>query len=116
MITKVFSKKIGFMHFILLALIQPQVLEQRHSQELQDLNTQCEAEKTAVLTEAMAKLQSEHDTEREKIQSQYEQEINNLLSQGADLTPAQLEERKLHLLNSQQQQLKLVKYACVLHM
>ena len=86
-----------------------QVLEQRHSQELQDLNAQCEAEKMAVLTEAMSKLQSEHDAEREKILSQHEQEMNNLLSQGADLTPAQLEERKLQLLNSQQQRLKLVK-------
>ena len=85
-----------------------QVLEQRHSQELQDLNTQCEAEKMAVLTEAMSKLQCEHDAEREKILSRHEQEMNKLLSQGADLTPAQLEERKLQLVNSQQQQLKLV--------
>ena len=85
-----------------------QVLEQRHTQELQDLNVQCEAEKIAVLTEAMSKLQSEHDAEREKILSQYEQEMNNLLGQGADLTPAQLEERKLQLVNSQQQRLKLV--------
>ena len=85
-----------------------QVLEQRHSQELQDLNVQCEAEKMAVLTEAMSKLQSEHDAEREKILSQHEREMNNLLSLGANLTPAQLEERKLQLLNSQQQRLKLV--------
>ena len=63
----------------------------------------------------MSKLQSEHDAEREKILSQHEQEMNNLLGQGADLTPAQLEERKLQLVNSQQQQLKLVdlKCACV---
>ena len=87
-----------------------QVLEQRHNQELQDLTAQCEAEKNAVLTEAMAKLQTEHDTEQEKIQSQHVQEMNNLLSQGAELTPDQLEERKLQLVNSQQQQLKL---ACV---
>lgn len=87
------------------------MLEQRHSQELQDLNAQCEAEKIAVLTEAMSKLQSEHDTEREKILLQHEQEMNNLLSQGADLTPDQLEEKKLRLLNSQQQQLKLVRHA-----
>ena len=84
------------------------MLEQRHNQELQDLNAQCEAEKNAVLTEAMAKLQTEHDAEREKIQSQHVQEMNNLLSQGAELTPDQLEERKLQLLNSQQQKLKLV--------
>ena len=56
----------------------------------------------------MSKLQSEHDAEREKILSQHEQEMNNLLSQGANLTPAQLEERKLQLVNTQQQQLKLV--------
>lgn len=85
-----------------------QVLEQRHNQELQDLTAQCEAEKSAVLTEAMAKLQAEHDAEREKIQSQHVQEMNNLLSKGAELTPDQLEERKLQLLNSQQQKLKLV--------
>ena len=84
------------------------MLEQRHNQELQDLIAQCEAEKNAVLTEAMAKLQTEHDAEREKIQSQHVQEMNNLLSQGAELTPDQLEERKLQLLNSQQQKLKLV--------
>ena len=84
------------------------MLEQRHSQELKDLGAQCEAEKLAIMTEAMSKLQSEHDTERERILSQHEQEMNNLLSQGADLTPAQLEERKLQLLNSQQQQLKSV--------
>lgn len=84
------------------------MLEQRHNQELQDLNAQCEAEKVAVLTEAMSKLQSEHDAQREKIMSQHEQEMNKLLSQGADLSPAQLEERKLQLINSQQQQLRLV--------
>ena len=89
------------------------MLEQRHNQELQDLIAQCETEKIAVLTEAMSKLQSEHDAEREKILSQHEQEMNNLLSQGADLTPSQLEERKLRLLNSQQQQLKLVRTLCM---
>lgn len=94
-----------------------QVLEQRHNQELQDLNAQCEAEKLAVMTEAMSKLQSEHDAEQEKVLAQHEEEMNNLLGQGANLTAAQLEERKLQLLNSQQQQLKLVKFkhACFLH-
>ena len=82
------------------------MLEQRHSQELQDLNAECEAEKTAVLTEAMSKLQSTHDTEREQIVAKHEQEMNNLLSQGAQLTSAQLQERKLQLLNSQQLELK----------
>ena len=94
-------------------LYSPQVLEQRHNQELQDLSAQCEAEKVAVLTEAMSRLQSEHDADREKILSQHEQEMNKLLSQGADLTPTQLEERKLQLVNSQQQQLKLAEYTYI---
>ena len=85
-----------------------QVLEQRHSQELRDLDAQCEAEKAAVLTEALSKLQAQQDEEREKMLSKHEQQMNNLLSKGANLTLEELEERKMQLLNKQQQELKLV--------
>lgn len=85
-----------------------QVLEQRHSQELRDLDAQCEAEKVAVLTEALSKLQVQQDEEREKMLSKHEQQMNDLLSKGANLTPEELEERKMQLLNKQQQELKLV--------
>ena len=83
-------------------------MEQRHSQELRDLDAQCEAEKVAVLTEALSKLQVQQDEEREKMLSKHEQQMNDLLSKGANLTPEELEERKMQLLNKQQQELKLV--------
>ena len=89
-----------------------QVLEQRHTQELKDLDAQCEAEKAAVLTEALSKLQTQHDEEREKMLSIHEQQMNDLLSKGASLTPEELEERKIQLLNKQQQELKLVIFVC----
>jgi len=85
-----------------------QVLEQRHTQELKDLDAQCEAEKAAVLTEALSKLQAQHDDDRETMLSIHEQQMNDLLSQGANLTPEELEERKIQLLNKQQQEIKLV--------
>jgi len=83
-------------------------LEQRHTQELKDLDVQCEAEKAAVLTEALSKLQARHDNEREKMLSAHEQQLNDLFSKGANLTPEELEEKKIQLLNKQQQELKLV--------
>lgn len=82
-----------------------QILEQRQSKELADLDSDFESQKQTAINQALQELQVKHESNREQLLTEHDSQLQELLSEAAFLSESALEQKRLELLNKQQMDL-----------
>lgn len=79
------------------------ILEQRHAQEMQDLDKTFQEERRVGIDESLAKMEEEHAVQMDKLRKAHGEEFKRLESEN--LPSEEYQQRKAQLLNKQQLQL-----------